>query len=337
MADFNLFRRTVTNSNGKPVKRWYYWYYDEYQKQIKKSCKGCENKAQAEAYIATLPALRKTTNTSITKIAKTMYVPGSDHCKRREQFGKSNKLITLQESRRYIEKIIEDFGDRDIVSLTDKDIHSYLFTKKLSGSWKNRYLEILTEIYEEAKWYDVSVPMPTFTRYSRNTKKASILNTAEIQLLFQPENFSSEMLYTFFLVCLSAGLRSGEARALRKKQYIASKQVIIVDGFLDQKGNRIEYNKKGSEENPRFRVSLIPEITAQILDAYLEKFPVTESDYIFQMDNKPVRREYLGSTFLRAIKKVKLFSDKRKLVPHSLRYTYVTRMRRLVDLYPSGA
>jgi integrase len=45
-------------------------------------------------------------------------------------------------------------------------------------------------------------------------------------------------------------------------------------------------------------------------------------------DGKPIRAEYAEAIFQRAVLKAGITSDSRKLVVHSLRFTFVTRMRR---------
>jgi integrase len=46
---------------------------------------------------------------------------------------------------------------------------------------------------------------------------------------------------------------------------------------------------------------------------------------------QPVRQEYLETVFSRALKTAGVEKDGRKLVPLSLRFTYVTRMRRNLE------
>ncbi|MDR2898669.1 MAG: hypothetical protein LBU99_07615 [Spirochaetaceae bacterium] len=270
MSDYHLFMNVVTGKNGKSVKKWYYWYYDQSGKQVKRVCQNCKNKAEAEAYINSLPPLQYQLLT-VSDIAKTMFLPGSDHWNRRKQFGKSIKEITMIEARHYVELILETFGDENIQALTVPKIQDYLFKVERSGSWNNRYLDIFSEVYDEAVWKGVKVVKPAFIKFKRDSTPSSILSTDEINRLFVPDNFTSEMFYLFFLVSLSAGLRLGEARALRVSQFRDDFQALIVDGFMTKDGIRNPYNKKGSEEQPRFRVVLLPAMTAEIVFSYVQK------------------------------------------------------------------
>jgi integrase len=231
----------------------------------------------------------------------------------------------------------------------------YLFNVQKSGSWKNRFLEVLGEIYTEAAWYNCKITKPAFQRFMSNYKKADIFITEELDRLFQPENFSNEMFYLFFLLCLSGGLRLGEVRAVRVKQIIFERKVLIVDGFCKMNGSRTMYNKTGSPDNPRFRIVYLPDLTLGKLAAWIKVGELQEDDFCFTQEGKPIRPEQAQREFYKALQKTGMIPyptkrirakskssagrnrisqahqkplDGRKLVPHSLRYTYVSRMRR---------
>lgn len=55
-------------------------------------------------------------------------------------------------------------------------------------------------------------------------------------------------------------------------------------------------------------------------------------DFIFTKEGEPFRKEYLEACFKRGLKKAGIETGQRRLIPHSLRYTYVTRMRRYAPL-----
>lgn len=327
---YRLFTKTVTSKNGKQSKKWYYRYYDPTGKQIKKACRGCNTKSEAEAYIEALPA-PCFYSAKIEDIARYMYIPGSSHCTHREQFGKSVNLRTLKESRNYVDHIIQVFGNENITDLSVIKIQTYLINQNKSGSWKNRFLQIFEEIYNEAIWNGHTVAKPLFMKFKRNSKKQSVLSTSEIEQFLQRDNFSSEMFYVFFTLTLSAGLRLGEARGFRACQFLEDKQAVIVDVFLLPEGERQDFCKTGSTENLRHRVVLIPEITKELLRIWISKNHYKDDDFIFLHNRKPVRQEYAESEFKRAIKKAGIITEGRKITPHGLRYTYVTRTRRLVD------
>ncbi len=327
---YHLFKKTVTLKSGKQIKKWYYWYYSSDKTQVRKSCKGCVSKAEAQAYIDSLPP-PAVCSATVSRIAKDMYIPGSVHYERRRQFGKSISPRTMLDCRAYVKYIIDVFGDRRIEDLRVSEIQQYLLNCNKSGSWKNRYQEIFCEIYDEAVWQGISVSKPTFIKFKRNSKRQSVLSTSELQYLFQVKNFSSEMFYLFFIVCLSAGMRLGEIRAFRVCQFLKKEQAILIDGFLSPDGTRNPFNKTGSLENPRYRVVLIPENICDILAKWIQQNIYSENDFVFTFNGKPVRQELAEKEFARALGKSGISTQNRKITPHALRYTYVTRTRHLVD------
>ncbi|MDR0584002.1 MAG: site-specific integrase [Treponema sp.] len=354
---YHVFKKPVKGQSGREVHRWYYYWVDAAGKQHQKACKGCRNRSDAENYIRTLPPPPDTApgkaDILICDIAKDMFIPGSAHVGRRQQLGKSTDPETMAESRRYIDKIVSLWGGLRLETLNVELVMPFLFGLGRSGKWKNRFLEILSEIYKEAPWYNCRVPKPVFQRFAANTKKADIFTTAELDQLFRPENFLSYQFYLFFLLCLSGGLRLGEVRAIRSKQLIFDKKILIVDGFLKKNGTRTDHNKMGNTNNPKFRLVYLPEMTMEKMKMWINDNAIGPEDLCFTVDGHPIRQEFAETVFYRALRaagfipaspqkekairgkgrqkqiRAKLApADGRKLVPHSLRYTYVSRMRR---------
>jgi len=338
--DYHVFKKSRI-VGGKKIHKWYY-YYRQNGKQIQKVCKNCTNRSMAESYIRTLPSLDARPvayNTKIKTIAKNMFLPGSEHVSRREQLGLSVVTETLQAMRGYIEQIVRKWGNYNITELKPKEIMSYLFTVNRSGSWKNSYLSAFSEIFQEAIWFDCAVVKPNFQTFVRHSKKADIFTTNEIEILFKKENFPSEMMYLFFLLCLSAGMRLGEIRAVKVKQLIFDQKIMIIDGFCKKNGDRTVYNKCGSVDKPKLRIVYLPDITLEKVQKWITDNALYADDYCFSQNGNPIRGEYARDVFYRALQKTGFIprgkgikrlaaTDGRKLVPHSLRYTYISRMRR---------
>ncbi len=117
--------------------------------------------------------------------------------------------------------------------------------------------------------------------------------------------------------------------ALQLRQFIFDKNAVVIDGFCKQNGERTDYNKKGSNEDKKWRVAVATESTMQLVYNYCVLNHIQEEDYIFVREGKrPLCKEYLEDVFERQLKKAEIEKNGRKLVPHSLRFTYVTRMRR---------
>ena len=169
--NYHVFKKSKEKS-GKKVFKWYY-YYSQNGKRIQKACKGCNNRSEAESYIRTLPALNTfCTKLKIKDIAKNMFLTGSDHVSRREQFGLSVSKETLQISRGYTTQIIEKWGECNISELTPKEILQYLFKIERSGSWKNSYLSVFNEIFQAGDGWE-AVGTAFFTLYLCITYAAS--------------------------------------------------------------------------------------------------------------------------------------------------------------------
>jgi len=351
--DYHVFKKKKKSRAGKVFYRWYYYFYDVNGKKIQKACSKCKNRSDAENYIRKLPPLSASgadnKNLLLRHIAEFMYIPGSAHVDRRRQLGKSVELQTLIESRAYIERIINEWGDSALADIDSEDVITHLLKINRSGSWKNRYITIFKEIYNEAPRYNCKIRPPDFPSFARNSKKADIFTSEELAALFQPSNFSDTQFFLLFLISLSCGLRLGEARAVRKKQILFDKKILIVDGFCKKSGERTVYNKTGTPENPKLRAVWIPDFTLSFLLTFCAAF--SPDDFIFTYDGKPIRQETAEAVFIRAlikagiafnrkqliesgvwktghvIKKTAIIPGGRKLVPHSLRYTYISRMR----------
>lgn len=351
--EYHLFKKKSVK-NGKTKYNWYYWFWNaDHTKQIQKACKKCKSKREAELYVSALQP-QCLVSPLIKDIASAMFVPGSMNYLRREQLGKSIKENTLKIKRMYIRYIIRDFGDMDIRDLTaTKLLRHLLLMSDTSASWKNQYITTIEDLYTEAIWSGIEVNPPRFERFVQKSKKADILTLAEIEALFKPENFPDRASFLLLLLTLSAGLRISEARAFTPEQLYLKESAILVNGFLDRHTDkRNSYNKLGSMEDKKWRIALIPPATAQLLQNYIDEtgkkgdellfthwsckrtyqqfggirkcFELPPSENCYHMD-------YIEDIFHRAVKKAGIDTSGRKITMHSLRYTYVTRMRQLYD------
>jgi len=336
--DYHIFKRTRYNK-GKKIKVWSYWYFDG-EKQISRVCPHCKSKIEAENFIQNLEPLEKKKSSLVLKdVSSTMYLLGSSHMLRREQMGKTLAPGTIEKSRKFIKDINSYWGNEDLKSISVKKVIDYLIEDKItknhdgtyrvhSNSWKNEYLMVFKEIFKEAVYQGVISEIPIFPRFKLQGKKADIFSTEEINSLFKPENFSNETLFLFFLLTFTAGLRLGETRGIRRSQFLLQYNTLVIDGFIRSDGIRTSFNKRGTPDDPKTRWCLIPDEILSLIITYCDKNNIKNDDYIFQKDGRPLRKSYAEACFKRAIEKAGIRSGKRKLVPHSLRYTYVTRMRR---------
>lgn len=328
---YNVLRRSVKSGN-KSVYRWYYSFIDP-STGIKKQkvISGCHNRAEAYAFIETLPDLDRKV-VLIKDICKDMFIPGSAHVDRLIKHGINLQPETMRRHRTTLDLITEQFGNIELKNLTVTMVDDILSNDNThKGSWKNAYLETLSHLYKEAPFHGCNdIIKPMFHRFARNCKRADIFTTEELNKFFDESNWNNKRDYLILLCMASFGLRIGEARALQLHQFIPDQCAMVIDGFCKGEGERTNYNKKGSDENRKWRVSFAPESTIKQLQEYIIENNIIEPDaYLFSRGlNLPLRREYLETVFNRQLKIADIEKGTRKLIPHSFRFTYVTRMRR---------
>lgn len=327
---YNVLRRSI-KTKSKSVYRWYYSFVDP-QSGIKKQkvIPNCRNRAEAYDFIKTLPDL-DIKSVYIKDIAKDMFISGSRHVERLIQHGRNLTRETLQRHRSMLDTIVKEFGDVELKSLTSVMVDDYLRPLEMhGGGWKNSFLETLNYVYKEAPFHGCeAIQKPTFMRFARNLKKADIFTTEELKLFFHCELWSNSRDYLAFLCMASFGLRLGEVRAIQARQFIFEKNALVIDGYCKKNGERTNYNKKGSNEDKKWRVAVAPDTTVQLLNNYISLNGIRDFDFVFaREDFTPVRGEYLEDVFERQLKKAGIDKKDRKIIPHSLRYSYVTRMRR---------
>ena len=334
--DYNIFKKTIIGKRGKAVRRWYYYYVDSDGVQKQRVCKGCSNRSEAMAFVAKLPPLSSSGKT-VREIARDMYLPGSDHVRRREAMGKSVLPLTMGSARGYLEDIIERWGGFDIERVDVAAVAAYLLDVKRSSSWKNHYITVFNEVFDEAVWHGVSVQKPTFPHFVKKSTRKDVFSSDELKRLFRVENFEgsavdAETAYLLFLVSAYAGLRIGEARGLRPRQFLLDEKALVIDGFVRADGTRTNFNKKGSETDRKVRVVMLPDDLTERVRRYVTERGIGEDEFLFTHNGLPLRKEFLGAIFKRAVKGAGIDTEGRKLTPHSLRFTYVTKMRRTLPI-----
>lgn len=346
--DYHVFRKPKKIKN-RIVHRWYYYFYDPITgKKIQKACSGCKNQAEAYAFISALPPLFEQETVTISTIAKYMYVPGSDHVRRLEKLGKKPDIKTLREKRHKLDIFVEKFGDVELKDLTVPMVIEFLMNDSHSGSWKNNFLTVVCNVYDEAPFFGVNhVVKPSFPKFTRQTVKKDIFTTDELNVLFdealwqrlckkmyekQPQYDEGYVaVYLMFLCAISFGLRLGEAIGIRAKQFLFDYGMFVVDGFYRyEERERTNFNKKGSAEDQKIRVVPMPETIAGIMKNYILETNTKPDDFVFLRYGQPIRKHLAEKWFSRAIEEAGIDTEGRKLTPHSLRFTYITRMRREV-------
>jgi integrase len=202
----------------------------------------------------------------------------------------------------------------------------------------------------EAKRAGIIEMLPEFEPFKRNGRRQDTLSSEELTALFpydeqelieiwkRPDDMRKEppemalMFGTLFCVTVSAGLRSGEIRALHREQISIANNGLVIDRAVDDRGE-IGPLKKATDDDPRSRAVIIPEITLRMLKRWLDRIPECP-DYpglVFSYRGKPIANYYILDRFRFGLDRLKIDHETRRLTVHCLRYTYNTRMRTLLS------
>jgi integrase len=167
------------------------------------------------------------------------------------------------------------------------------------------------------------------------------------------------MFGALFALMTSTGLRNGEARAISPSQLVLTdgKNIakmagddgreaanplektkrkitygLIVDRMYNQSDKIVMHLKKGDEDNRKTRIAVMPEKTAKYLKHWLKIRPAEPKDLLFSFQGRRLRGEYVMYRLDMGLKNAGINTEDRILKPHSLRYTYNTKMRRRIPV-----
>jgi len=317
-----------------------------------------EAKAGAQALINYLMRKLQVTDSlsvlhavKVKDFAKDMFTPEAPHLKRWAEKGHILKPPTVTQHRRFlVNYILPRFGEYTFDKIRPTAIDDYLLEQKISNSCRNSIVYTFKLIMREAKKAGLLEIIPEFEPFKRNGKRQDVLSSEELTALFppdekelinvwkRPDDMRKErdewglMFGTLFCVAVSAGLRSGEVRALHNEQISIQHSGLVIDRALDDLG-QLGPLKKATEEETRSRAVLIPEITLKILERWLNRNPEVPDfpGMIFSYRKKPVTGYYVLDRFKFGLDRMGIDHENRRLTVHCLRYTYNTRMRTLLS------
>jgi len=345
----HLYKRTILH-NGKKVQAWYFWYYDQNKKQIRKSCgqngKPCLLKREAEIYIQSLKdsdLAPQSNSVTFNEFCSGMFAPDSLYLKKCISKGRVITEKTRKMKEYNLRLILEKFGNRAVNSVEISEFDEWLLSYDRSNSWRNSFFETANEIYKELYLSKLVDRLPIFERFKvQKLSTKGILTQEEIQKLFpdNPEKLTeiwhkdnsdpevySYMFGMLFFIMLSTGMRSGEAQALQWDQFLAADTIILNAMISD--GERVDHLKKGTNENKKWRVVILPDKAVKMLEYY--KTICYKSDYVFDYHGKAVSGNYMNKRFKYVLNKHGINTDERNLSVHSLRFTNDTMSMRQIS------
>ncbi|MBO7518924.1 MAG: tyrosine-type recombinase/integrase [Methanobrevibacter sp.] len=339
----HLFQRTLTK-NGKKIKAWYYWYYDEFGKQVRKSCgqagKPCILKRDAEAFIANLKEEElKKEKITFADYCKGFYDLDSRFLKKQAARGYNYQPNSIYQKNLYLQKFLLAFGKINVRNLTVGMVENWLIDLDCSNSVKNNILSTVEEIESEL-YSDGLIDNPIHVKhFKRNTKDKGILSLTEITKLFPVEYDklietwrirSTERendIYSFaaaIYTLLITGMRSSEIRALQWNQFIRP-DAILINAMIDSNDNRVNRLKKWSEDNKKWRVTVLPDRTVKMIEVL--RLDKSAEDYVFMVMDKPLTTWFLLEHFKCVLEKNGINCKERNITIHSLRFTYNSLMK----------
>jgi integrase len=355
VGKYHLFQRRQDTGSF-----WYYWFFDEAGNRTQRSCgRGCGSKRDATAFLEELlradlleekrkDELRKKT---FSQFAEKMFLDGAPHLERWKAKGRALKPQTITQHRRHlVNYLVPKFGKLALDKIRPAKVEDYLLEQRLSNSCRNTILYTLKLVMREARREGIIESIPEFEPFKRAGKRQDVLSIEELNALFpydekelisvwkRPDDMRKEreeialMFGTLFCVTVSAGLRSGEIRALHREQISVPNSGLVIDRAIDDQG-KIGLLKKATAEDSRSRAVIVPEITLKMLERWLNcgfessLYP----ELVFHYREKPIANYYILDRFRFGLDRMGIDHEKRRLTVHCLRYTYNTRMRTILS------
>lgn len=369
----HLFKRVETKKGKKEI-RWYYWFYDENGKQVKKSCgqhgKPCYLKREAEAYLAMLEEkdrleqekCENARKIRLYDVGSKLYDSDSYFMKLKDAHGKKLQPQTVQQKKRLMKIVLDEFGDRIPETVDEAEIENFLVSLGYRNSYKNTILSVFRDLFSECKRLKLVKHRLDIEGFSRtNTRKKDILTMGQLSMMFPDDkeklaeiwsvsgsdryigidgaaHTNGFMFGVMFRLMASTGLRPGEVRAICIDQI--QKGGLFINRMLDTYDVERSYLKKGNAENTRQRTVLLPSKMTELLNDYLKIRPQCDSGYIFSLNGGLIKKSTLDRRFTSGLVKLKILGFEKskrengsvkivtdptkRLTPHSLRFTYNT-------------
>lgn len=329
---YGLFKR-----KRKKGTVWYFWYWAN-NKRIYKST-GKPTKWEARQYVEEYLQKGEVNLGQIITLkeyTKDFFI--WDRCswiRRQHAKGRSFSPSVAKSRRSHLDKhILPKFGRKPLIEINPVEVENWLVSLKLANQTKNHILYTLGIVLREAKRERLIPfnPLSDVESLGIQPNQPDILSSAELEKLFPRDRKEFKKVWPIlwhgilYALAASSGMRSGELRALKWGAVLwKHKGVLVLQAIRDD--NSISDPKGGSR-----RAIPIPQRTIDLLDWWhsLTRYP-GPGDYVFAgATSRPVCRKTVSLQLHKGIENAEIDTTGRKIVAHSLRHTYNTKMKELL-------
>jgi integrase len=218
------------------------------------------------------------------------------------------------------------FNGRPLNSITRQDLREFSLALHETGKAAKTINNILLMGTTCLKWAFTEGVIPAdpatgLTRFTGGETRRGILTEAETEALFAVK-WNDKRAYAGALLAATAGLRSGEVRAIRRSDI--GEMILGVDhSWSDFDGLKTPKNGEAR------RVPLLPEVRGLLMGLLAESPHSDIADpYVFYSENpdKPMSGELLRRGLIRALQEAGINTAGRKVDFHSFRHYYASRM-----------
>jgi integrase len=324
---------------------WCINYRDQSQRRTRKSLK---TRKKSEALKLAVEFMEQVIEESrdITRFeqyADQFYKPGCPWTERRASFHRPLAANTLEKYRWYLDnRIMPFFKGMAVEEITDKTVSDFALILKYDGTTKNDIVRLVCHIIDEAVLDGIRTHGVKVMRFPKTRSSQTAISGDTIRLLW-PDDLND--LYAVWnnptmrdrnapwayaamgALMLSAGLRSGEVRALAPENIELQEDFGVV--YVERAfGHKLEIKGVKGEVTPgqKSRVAIIPEKTVRILRYYISL--TNYSDFLFLEAGSPIDKDRINQRFRRVLTENSITE---RVTPHTLRFTFKSRTRVLVD------
>lgn len=346
---YRVYRPTIAGE-----KRWgyFFWENDKRKCVIKnpRSGEGFLTKRDVEEWIAVLHDQNESgTGTQVKDLSRYLFLPDGQWALRqaRRRDGRPLAAQTLVEHEANVRNhIVPALGEERLADIDTQTIEDFLYSLDMSNRTRRNVASTLMVVLKEAVRKRVIKAVPVFELPNKRSRKPSILILKELKALFPQEKQELARIWApsikgqrphepkearFALAACAAtmflgGLRPQEARAVGPAQLLRKEGILLVTRSMDSAGKVRDYVKMGDSTDPRYRGTFLVDWAMKIVGIWLAVRP-RRMDFLFTYNDLPLRQELFRERLRMALKRAKVDTEGRRIIPYSGRYTFETTIR----------